>query len=619
VSLLSHSPGSRGWPYRSPAEDALPPTLPDGRAWPSISIVTPSFNQGEYIEDCLLSVLQQGYPVVEHIVMDAASPDRTGSVLDAYAPRLAHVTRAPDAGQSDAINKGMALASGDIVTWLNADDMLAPGALAAAALAFSSTGADMVAGGCTHLFDGRVGFHHLPGVAHGPLPLADILDVDGGWRTGRFFFQPEVLFTRTLWERVGGLRTDLHLAMDYELWLRFAHAGARLHTIGHPLAIYRRHAGQKTAVVEEGRHERPLAAEFCHCHGMAAPPAAADPRPWLGRNLRILTLHTAPPERRTFPLARLAEAMAEAWAEIIPMHLSDGSPARSVEGRIEVICQRIGWQSPDLVVVEDLRAWSGSAAMVASVAERWPTVVLTDGPGWPQDGQKDTGAHILDLTAGAVPPAVPRSLLLACGGERGDRTALHLPENAFIVAVTGTADCAGAAAALSAALDDHVCLMVDAPLAGAVVRPGVRVVDFDDPGRATVLAGMNVLVALDGGARSVQLLAEAAGVGALPLCLGPSALDALWPWPDDLRPPDTLADAAAVLVGLAGDRCRARHLSLHMARLAGNTVSTFSAWHGLFVLLRERGVLNAIGARDKIAFRPQPALLPQSLPAWPGL
>jgi hypothetical protein len=125
--------------------------------------------------------------------------------------------------------------------------MLAPGALAAVALAFDLNRADMVAGVCRVYQDGRLVAQHLTACADGPLPLDDLLDLDHGWNAGQFFRQPEVMFTRELWLRAGGhVDEGLFYSMDYGLWLRFANAGACIHVIGQPLAWYRMHPEQKT-------------------------------------------------------------------------------------------------------------------------------------------------------------------------------------------------------------------------------------------------------------------------------------------------------------------------------------------------------------------------------------
>ena len=139
--------GYASWPYQAPTPYfAIPAGLPDGRPWPRISIVTPSFNQGRFIEETILSVLGQGYPNLEYIVIDGGSTDETGAVLERYRDQLDHVVSEKDDGQSHAINKGMAIATGEILTWLNSDDMLAPGALFAMAIAFATSRAEIVAG-----------------------------------------------------------------------------------------------------------------------------------------------------------------------------------------------------------------------------------------------------------------------------------------------------------------------------------------------------------------------------------------------------------------------------------------------------------------------------------------
>ncbi|MDY0003645.1 MAG: glycosyltransferase, partial [Polyangia bacterium] len=227
---------------------AAPPTLPDGSPWPRISIVTPSFQQGEYLEETILSVLSQGYPDVEHLVVDGGSTDGTAEVLERYGSRLAFAVSEKDRGQSHAINKGMERATGQILTWLNSDDQLAPGALFAVALAFHMSKADMVAGVVELRRGGLPAGRHLTSCGDGVLPLEDLLDLDGCWMAGQFFYQPEVMFTRAIWERAGGrVSEDWHYSMDYELWLRFAAAGARLHVIGAPVAVFRIHEEQKTA------------------------------------------------------------------------------------------------------------------------------------------------------------------------------------------------------------------------------------------------------------------------------------------------------------------------------------------------------------------------------------
>ena len=148
-------------------------------------------------------MLNQNYPNLQYIVIDGASTDQTMSVVNRYRPRISHVVSEKDAGQSSAINKGFALADGQLLTWLNSDDMLEPDALAAMAMAFATSAADMVAGVCTLHRDGQYLGRHMTTCGDGPLPLADLLDLDACWLRGQFFHQPEVMFTRALWEMRG--------------------------------------------------------------------------------------------------------------------------------------------------------------------------------------------------------------------------------------------------------------------------------------------------------------------------------------------------------------------------------------------------------------------------------
>ena len=186
------------WPF-DPVE-VYPPftTLPNGSPLPKISIVTPTYNQGQFIEETILSVIHQNYPNLEYILIDGASNDNTMAIVEKYRQHFSYVVSEPDKGQSNAINKGFKQATGKILTWLNSDDRLAPGALYAMALAFHSSGADAVAGICQIFQDGREIEQHLTSCANGVIPLEDILDLENCWLQGKFFYQPEVMFTREI-------------------------------------------------------------------------------------------------------------------------------------------------------------------------------------------------------------------------------------------------------------------------------------------------------------------------------------------------------------------------------------------------------------------------------------
>jgi glycosyltransferase involved in cell wall biosynthesis len=183
-------------------------------ARPRISIVTPSFNQGEFVERAILSVLSQDYPDVEYIVMDGGSRDESGRIIARYADRLAYWESEPDRGQSHAINKGFARATGEIFGWLNADDWLEPGALtrvAEEAMSSPDVGAFV---GEARVVDpaGKVLLHKKPGELS--------FEAFCRWLDGDFFMQPACFFRRSAWEASGPLDENLHISLDLDLWLR---------------------------------------------------------------------------------------------------------------------------------------------------------------------------------------------------------------------------------------------------------------------------------------------------------------------------------------------------------------------------------------------------------------
>jgi glycosyltransferase involved in cell wall biosynthesis len=206
---LPSAPAARsGWPWSAPVGAA--PNEVALSDWPPITIVIPSKDQGEFIEETIRSVLLQGYPRLELIVADGGSSDDTPAVIERYATFLDGVRVAPDGGPADALNHAFSGSRGEIRGFLNSDDVYEPGALFALARSFLD-GARWVVGEATYA-----------SADHPPWRVPQA----GGAGVGEWFWtcpvcQPASLWSADLHRRVGELRTDLEVFFDYELWMRF--------------------------------------------------------------------------------------------------------------------------------------------------------------------------------------------------------------------------------------------------------------------------------------------------------------------------------------------------------------------------------------------------------------
>lgn len=212
--------------------------------FPLISIVTPSYNQGEFLEECIDSILSQNYSRLEYIIMDGGSSDNSVEIIKKYEKYLTYWQSKPDGGQYKAINEGFKKTSGEIMAWLNSDDKYHRDAFFKVAyLLDSSPGVEWLTGHPT--FWGKEGeFTHIEPV----LPKYCRKDFLDGKYNQPFIQQESTFWKRSLWDRAGScLRTDLDYAGDLELWIRFFRH-ALLYSVDTFLGGYRGHGNQKAAL-----------------------------------------------------------------------------------------------------------------------------------------------------------------------------------------------------------------------------------------------------------------------------------------------------------------------------------------------------------------------------------
>lgn len=209
---------------------------------PTVSIITPSYNQARYLEATVCSVLEQDYPALEYFIIDGGSTDGSLQILSRYSHRLTGWVSEPDRGQTDAINKGFAMAGGQILAWLNSDDVYHPGAIAEAVeylMSHPETG--LVYGDAEYIDgDGRT-------IGRFPARQTDYRRLRQGYV---HIPQQSAFFRADLWKQVGPLDPNFYFAMDYDLWVRLA-ARSRVVYLPRLWASFRLHQGAKTIVADD--------------------------------------------------------------------------------------------------------------------------------------------------------------------------------------------------------------------------------------------------------------------------------------------------------------------------------------------------------------------------------
>ncbi|MFP4107347.1 MAG: glycosyltransferase family 2 protein [Phycisphaerae bacterium] len=266
--------------------------------------MTPSYNQGRFIEETIRSVLLQGYPNLEYIVIDGGSTDCTLEVLETYTDWIDFWVSEPDEGQSNAINKGMQRATGRIGAWLNSDDLYPPGALHAVGQYFLRHPDCRWLGGAARFeYEDDRPDRQSPAGLVSPDALIEF------WRLGepgRAMKQPSHFWEMSLWREVDGLDESLHLAMDHDLWLKFQER-TEYHTLPDLLSIARIHDDMKSRRMKWEQIRESMRVAYAAAHRRRGNES------WLTR--RMLS------DLPLWRLSRVRSALREGWRGGAVQHL----------------------------------------------------------------------------------------------------------------------------------------------------------------------------------------------------------------------------------------------------------------------------------------------------------
>jgi len=223
---------------------------------PKISVITPSFNQGQYIEETILSVINQDYPNLEYIIMDGGSSDNTVDVIKKYENKITFWESKKDKGQADAINRGFEMSTGDIICWLNSDDYYLPGSLWYVAQKINTEKEEILYGNCIHFREENTRVFGTD--VRNASSILNLSFAD-------YIIQPSSFYTRKAWEKVGKLDEKYTFVFDWDWFVRAENLKVNFIPVNCYLSTYRYHDNHKTSSGKDTRSKEcyELLSKFC--------------------------------------------------------------------------------------------------------------------------------------------------------------------------------------------------------------------------------------------------------------------------------------------------------------------------------------------------------------------
>jgi glycosyltransferase involved in cell wall biosynthesis len=242
--LPSPPTGKSGWPWTEESE-TLPAVQPDNTPWPRISIVTPSFNQGKYIEETIRSILLQNYPNLEYIIIDGGSTDETVSIIEKYKEFITYRVSEPDNGQSQAINKGFMKCTGEFVNWICSDDLLCRNAFTKIAPIIAAQKDILLLGSGYRIDERSEVIDTIKSSAINEFNM--LVDLRKFWRDGNSIIQQSTLYPLAAIKQAGLLAENNYYTMDFELWGKLMMMHIPVVRTEIAIGMFRWYGGQKTS------------------------------------------------------------------------------------------------------------------------------------------------------------------------------------------------------------------------------------------------------------------------------------------------------------------------------------------------------------------------------------